>query len=161
MKVGVIRQCGWTNDSLGYLWLKDHFDVLTRSNNLLQYCLLLLDGHSSHKTLEFLSNCCQHRMVVLCLPAHTTHKFQPLDVSCFQSLKAYFQQAVENNSRQGVQAIEKFCFIELYYQVRPLAFNKRHIDNAWKDTGLILFNICHLLSQFPDLIGQPVAQTFS
>ena len=90
---------------------------------------------------------------MLCLPAHTTHKFQPLDVSCFQFLKAYYQQAVENNSHQGVQAIEKFCFIEIYHHVRLLAFDKRHIDKAWKAISFILFNICHLLSQFPDLIG--------
>ena len=89
----------WTNDSLRYFWLKDHFDVLTWPNNLLQYCLLLLNGHSSHKTFEFLSYSHQHQIVVFCLPAHTTHKLQPLDVSCFQSLKAYYQQGVKNNSR--------------------------------------------------------------
>ena len=69
-----VSENGWTNDALGLAWLKQHFEPSTRPMNSLDYRLLVLDGHSSHKTWEFLECCRSHCIVVLCLPAHTTHQ---------------------------------------------------------------------------------------
>ena len=46
----------------------------------------ILDGHASHFSWEFLSFCLEHNMLVLCLPPHSTHILQPLDVGLFSPL---------------------------------------------------------------------------
>ncbi len=112
------------------IWLKEHFEPATRTTSPNAFCLLFLDGHESHKSWDFLHYCDQHRIIVLCLPAHTTHKLQPLNIGCFQSLKTHYQHAVEQDCRYGYQAIEKFQFIELYQLVRPLVFDSRHVERA-------------------------------
>jgi hypothetical protein len=55
-----------------------------------------LDGHSSHKSLEAVDFCEKNGIILLCLPPHTTHRLQPLDVSYFRSFKRYYDNALEN-----------------------------------------------------------------
>jgi hypothetical protein len=58
--------------------------------------LLVLDGHSSHtKSLEVLEYATQHGVIMICLPPHTTHKLQPLDVSFFKPFNTYYDQHVQ------------------------------------------------------------------
>lgn len=58
--------------------------------------LLILDGHSSHtKSLEVLDYATQHGVIMICLPPHTTHKLQPLDVSFFKPFQTYYDHYVE------------------------------------------------------------------
>ena len=45
--------------------------------------LLLLDGHSTHYTPEAVCKAHDEGVIMLCLPPHTTHTPQPLDVSFF------------------------------------------------------------------------------
>ena len=45
-----------------------------------EYRLLILDGHSSHYNWEFFDYCLNAKILPLCLPAHSTHLLQPLDV---------------------------------------------------------------------------------
>jgi DDE superfamily endonuclease len=52
--------------------------------------LLILDGHSSHINMAFISLADSLRILILILPPHTTHRLQPLDVGLFSPLaKAY------------------------------------------------------------------------
>ncbi|XP_048240275.1 mucin-5AC-like [Haliotis rufescens] len=55
-------------------------------------CLLILDGHSSHKTLEAVNYARDHGIVIFVLPPHTTHKLQPLDRTFFEPLKANYNK---------------------------------------------------------------------
>ncbi len=45
--------------------------------------LLLVDGHSSHVNLRFVNYCDKHRILLVILPPHSTHRLQPLDVGIF------------------------------------------------------------------------------
>ena len=51
--------------------------------------LLLLDGYASHVQYSVLYLLHQNNVVVIGLPAHTSHVLQPLDVSVFSSFKSY------------------------------------------------------------------------
>ena len=58
--------------------------------------LLVLDGHSSHtNNLEAIELARESGVIMLSLPAHTTHRTQPLDVAFFRPLKVYYNQAIE------------------------------------------------------------------
>ena len=49
----------------------------------------MLDGHSSHNTLELIKATAAENMIIFCLPPHTIADSHPLDTSCFDPLKTY------------------------------------------------------------------------
>ena len=51
---------------------------------------ILLDGHSSHFSLEMLQYCQEKSLHLIRMPAHCTHLLQPLDVSLFNIFKAKY-----------------------------------------------------------------------
>ena len=67
---------GYTSKEIGCEWIEMVFDpqtcVIANGRN----CLLVVDGHASHFTSELLEYAQAHRIIVLCLPAHTTHRLQ-------------------------------------------------------------------------------------
>jgi len=79
---------GWTNDALGLEWIK-HFGYHTKSRVTGTHRLLILDGRSSHATPEFGQYCSENNIVVLCMPSHTSHLLQLLNVACFSPLKQH------------------------------------------------------------------------
>ena len=85
---------GWTNDGLGFEWLQEIFEKYTSSQAAGQYCLLILDGHSSHATASFDHFCMERRIIPLYMPSHSSHLLQPLDISCFALLKQYYGQKI-------------------------------------------------------------------
>lgn len=51
-----------------------------------EWRLLLFDGFEGHLTAEVIDFCLEHHIIVFCLPAHISHKTQPLDTSVFGPL---------------------------------------------------------------------------
>lgn len=75
---------GWTDDFLCTKWFRKCFILqatMRKVSNML--ILLLYDGHGSHNTIELIELVCEHNIILFCLPPHTTHKLQPLDVNVF------------------------------------------------------------------------------
>lgn len=89
---------GWTTDVLGLQWLQ-HFERHTASRTQAAYRLLIVDGHSSHATPEFDQYCTEHKIVTLCMPAHSSHLLQPLDVGCFSLLKHAYGVEIQDLAR--------------------------------------------------------------
>jgi len=54
--------------------------------------MLILDGHSSHYTLNLVKTAAAENVILFCLPPHTTADSQPLDTSCFGPLKKYWYE---------------------------------------------------------------------
>jgi hypothetical protein len=52
--------------------------------------LLIMDGHRSHVDAEAVNIAERNNVIILLLPAHTSHELQPLDKAMFKSLKAAF-----------------------------------------------------------------------
>jgi len=61
---------------IGRAWLEDDFDHLTKAKANGCYRLLIVDGHTSHFNYELLQYAKENKIVVLCLPANTTHALQ-------------------------------------------------------------------------------------
>ena len=61
---------------IGVQWIKDDFDP--QASEVANGCpqLLIVDGHSSHFTWEFLGYARDHDIHVLCLPPNTIHALQ-------------------------------------------------------------------------------------
>ena len=67
---------GYTSNEIGREWIKTVFGPQT--SQIANGCsrLLVVDGHSSHFSSGFLEYAKANRIIVLCLPAHTTHQLQ-------------------------------------------------------------------------------------
>lgn len=97
---------GWMTDERGFAWLQ-HFNRHTASRTRGAYRLLILDSRSSHATPEFDQYYVRNKIVSLCMPAHTSHPLQPLDVGCLSPLKVAYGHLVQELARQGVFHIDK------------------------------------------------------
>ncbi|XP_029719395.2 uncharacterized protein LOC115261629 [Aedes albopictus] len=86
---------GWSTTSTCSTWF-DHFLAVARPT-VDAPVLLILDGHSSHtRNLNMIEKARQNHVKILSIPPHTSHKFQPLDVSFMGPLKAKYANAVDN-----------------------------------------------------------------
>jgi hypothetical protein len=136
---------GWTTDELGVEWIK-HFDRCTASRTSGAYRLLILDGHSSHATPEFDQYCADNKIVTLCMPPHTSHLLQPLDVGCFSTLKRAYGLEVAELAREGVYHIDKIDFLTIYTKIRPTVLTQQNILGGFRATGLIPYCPDYVLS---------------
>ena len=57
--------------------------------------LLLVDGHSSHCSVEVIEAARENHVVLMALPPHTTHLCQPLDVAVYKSFKTHLSRLVK------------------------------------------------------------------
>ena len=76
---------GWIQGYIFVNWLK-HFISQTNTSKD-NPCALILDGHSTHtKSIELIDLARENGVHIVCLPPHTTHRLQPLDVSIMKPL---------------------------------------------------------------------------
>ena len=73
-----------------------------RSNNL--------DSHGSHLTPQLDQVCEENNIISICMPSHSSHLLQPLNVGCFAPLKRSYGRLVENQMRLGINHIDKIDF---------------------------------------------------
>jgi DDE superfamily endonuclease len=134
-----VSETGYTNDMLSYQWL-EHFNDQTEEKARGQNRLLVMDGHGSHLTKEFMDFYYKHKICPFLLPPHSTHLLQPLDVGVFQSFKHYHQELLEDSIRFGGIDYKKDDFLFSFQQMRNLTFRPHIISRAWKLAGLVPSN---------------------
>jgi len=105
--------------------------------HLLQKKGLLIDGHSSHFNPEFIRQAASHGVMVFCLPPNTTHVCQPLDSTCFRSLKAFWNEACDGymGCHPG-KVITIYQFSMLFASAFFKAFTPRNIIASFRATGV-------------------------
>lgn len=138
---------GWTNDALG-LYFINHFDKRTKHCTTDIYRLLILDGHSSYATPEFDTYCLENNIITECLPSHTSHILQLLDVVCFSPLKTAYGHPVQNLARQAIFHVDKADFLMMYQQARTTIHSKQNILSGFHSRGSCLTrSVCMTLPQ--------------
>lgn len=133
-------------------WFKKIFEPQSkqRLENDDEVRLLFLDGHSSHVSREVILFCEQHKIILLCLPAHSTHIFQPLDVGIFGPLVARYKQLLENRSRPGGgYFIDKVDFLDIYQDARDQILTPSLVQSAFRKSGYSPFNPQMVLDNLP------------
>jgi len=145
-----ISKKGWIDEELALTWLRDIFEPSTRPTRLQQKRLLIVDGHNSHIQHDFVDFCVKSNIIALCLPSHSTHMVQPLDVGCFSPYKRYYGVEVDNATRNGVTAINKTIFIDLLQKARRRTLIQSTILSAWRGAGLVPFDPDIVLTQLPN-----------
>ena len=80
-------ESGWVDSELFLSWMNKVFLGFAVPQRPV---MLLVDGHKSHLTLELIDLARKKNVILFCLPPHTTHVLQPLDVAVFKSFKDQF-----------------------------------------------------------------------
>ena len=132
-------ESGYSNDWLALQWIK-HFDKHSRNIRKGAWRLLIMDGHGSHHTREFLEYCDAHNIIPFGLPSRTTHLLQPLDVCVFQPLKHWHSEAVNEAIQNGDETFSKVEFLAAFNTFRAKVFKSTTITSAWRKSGLIPYN---------------------
>jgi hypothetical protein len=141
---------GWTNDKLGLEWIQ-HFHENTKHCKG-KWRLLIFDGHGSHQTAEFRDFCLQNCILTLCMPAHTSHILQPLDVSCFGPLKKAYGSQIENKMRLGINHITKEEFLPAFFTAHQQVMTIGNIASGFKATGLVPFDPERVLDKLGPIV---------
>ena len=115
-------ESGWTSDTFGKNWLVNIFDRFTKSKAGNRRRLLIVDGHSSHVNLAFLEMCDKLRIIVHILPAHSTHKLQPLDVGLFSPLATYYSDGLNKCLYSSIVIVSMTK--NLFYPILRMPFRK-------------------------------------
>jgi hypothetical protein len=71
------------------------FNIWFHKAPAVRHLLLLLDGHTSHYNTSMVKMAAKEKVIIFCLPLHTTHIAQPLDVSGFSALKTVWHQSIQ------------------------------------------------------------------
>jgi hypothetical protein len=129
---------GWSNNDIGLAWLKEVFERETGRYARTGYRLLLLDGHSSHLTKDFVNYCNDHRILIAVYPSHSTHMLQPLDVGMFGPLSTAYSTELSNylHHSHGISPVRKGDFFDLFWRAWCTTFKKETIKNSFKATGI-------------------------
>ena len=118
--------------------------------------MLILDGHTSYITTAIIQYALDHKFILLCLPPHTTHVLQPLDVGLFAPLATAYKANIRSITRLGASAhVNKVDFLEQYQKARASAFSIPNIQKAFEKTGLLLYDPARILDLFPTVPSTP------
>lgn len=88
-----ISDSGWMESEQFKLWFSDIF--LEGTKNLTGPKILFYDGHGSHISLELIDLAIKNNVHLLCLPAHSSAHFQPLDVAVYKEVKRNWKKKLE------------------------------------------------------------------
>ena len=153
-----LSSSGWIDSELFSEWFLRHFLEYAPSPRPL---VLLLDGHSSHYNPEFIRQACENGVIVFCLPPHTTHVCQPLDVTCFHSLKTYWDQACDRYmSTHPGKVVTVYQVSQLLAEAWSQAMTPRNITAGFRAAGVFPVNRYAILlpGEPPRLSSTPTAK---
>ena len=141
---------GWTNNDIGLAWLEQVFNRYTKPKARRSYRLLIVDGHGSHLTQDFIDYCDQNRIILAVLPPHSTQTLQPLDVVCFKPLSSAYASELDDylQKSQGLSPLTKGDFFHLFWPAWVHTFEEELIQNAFTATGISPMNPDVILDRF-------------
>jgi hypothetical protein len=74
----------------------------------------MLDGYSSHVTLDFILHCLEYRIILLRLIPYISHLYQPLDVGLFGPLKTALSAHIYPLLQTQVSKIKKSEWVKRF-----------------------------------------------
>lgn len=128
---------GWTNDFVCSIWFEKAFiPFIVQRNSSGKPMLLILDGHGSHLTDRMIELAIEYSIHLFCLPPHTTHRLQPLDVGVFGPLQRRWEQRCDEVVDATGESIQIEDVVAEYLDVRSAGFQAQTILAAWAKSGI-------------------------
>jgi hypothetical protein len=145
---------GWTDNQTAMDWIQ-HFDKHTIVRRQGAYRMIVLDGHESHLSTEFEEYCKENKIVTLCLPAHSSHITQPLDIGCFSVLKRSYGKQLEAFIKAHINHIMKPEFFIAFCAAHKATMTPENIAAGFRGTGLVPYDPEAVLSKLDVKLRTP------
>jgi hypothetical protein len=129
---------GWKSNEIGLDFIQ-YFEKHTKDRKTGVHRLLVLDGHESHVSGDFELYCKEYNIIILRMPAHSSHILQPLDVACFGPFKRVYGKMVEKMMRRSLTHIAKENFLPLFKDTFFEVFIHKNIQAGFWGAGLVFF----------------------
>jgi hypothetical protein len=129
---------GWTDNTIGFLWFVHVFLVqIFEHSNPNFPVMLVIDGHESHIGRQLLQKAHEKGIIVCKLPAHTTHRLQPLDVGVYGVLQRQWQARCANVLGEFGQPMQREQVVKEYLIARKKAFKPETIQKSFVSSRLV------------------------
>ena len=118
-------------------WFKKLF--LPAVSSILQkgQVILFMDGHASHINLELIALARERGVILFCLPSHTTHVLQPLDVGVYGPLKRCWSKILKEHKMETCAVmVNKTNFPGLLSRLWEASFQDHHLKAGFRKAGL-------------------------
>lgn len=152
---------GWTSDTLGLEWLTNVFEPKKKPKNPDLRRLLVIDGHGSHVTGDFIAKAIEYKIDLCVFPPHSSHILQPLDVGVFRSLKGALSFEIDRLSCLDPGRVSKAEWTELFIRAREKAITRSNITASFRSTGIYPLSPITVLTKLenPPLSYGPLPRT--
>ena len=130
-------ESGWINHEVYMEWFQWFVSVIPPARPV----LLIEDGHASHISIELIELARANDIYLLCLPAHTTHILQPLDIGVFKSFKTCFSKACHRYiAKNPGRVITSSVIASLIGEVWPQSLTPLNIMGGFRKCGIYPLN---------------------
>ena len=125
---------------------------------------MIIYGHSSHVTAQFIAYCIMSKIDLFSLPPHSSHKTQPLDLSIFGPLKTAINLEVDRIFRNSTMRLLHVEWTSAYIKARARCFKPFSIESGFRKAGIcpsypeILLSTLTLPPRTPSPGNQVVSQ---
>ncbi|KAK9976532.1 hypothetical protein ABG768_021737 [Culter alburnus] len=128
-----IQDKGYMDSELFLKWLRHFIKYAPEERPL----ILIMDQHETHVSKDVIMYCRENTIEILCLPAHTTHILQPLDIAVFNPLKTAFStMASRMGLVRGDLVVGKKQFSPLLKTIYPTAVTAQNIKAGFRKAGI-------------------------
>lgn len=142
----VYSPSGWMNQDQLFQWSKNVFLPYVngiRYNDKNQRGILILDGHSSRYSLEFIYLLKSENIDVITFPASCTSCLQPLDLVIFGPYKKHLKSFFTENNRYSLLNASEMAFSE--------SLTIKKIRGAWDRSTLLNEDHIDAINRFRDI----------
>jgi DDE superfamily endonuclease len=123
--------------------------------------MIVLDGHESHLSSQFEDFCKEKNIITICLPPHSSHLTQPLDVGCFSVLKRSYGKEIESFIKANISHITKTDFFLAFKAAHFASITPTNVQGGFRGAGLVPYDPQAVLSKLniklrtPTPTGEP------
>ena len=134
-----VTDSGWSNSEVFRNYLENHFLKFVPCH-IDQKILLLLDGHKLHISVGLVEWANAQGIILYILPAHTSHRLQPMDVGCYGLLQRIYNSLCHKFIRETSGAITRYNVCELACKAYIRALSAENLQAAFRRTGIFSLN---------------------
>jgi hypothetical protein len=105
--------------------------------------------------LEFQQYCKENKIITLCMPPHSSHILQTLNVGCFAPLKVGYGRQAENLMRSQINHITKLEFLPCFKAAFNALITTNNSLGGFRGAGLAPFDPEAVISKFDVRLRTP------
>lgn len=147
---------GRMDDRLVSSWLCDIFFPFLNENNISHAILLLRNNNDYIHEVPFTSKCKEKGVIPLFLPRNCTTLLPPFHLGELGPVLPLYQTKLKGLKTflRSPTPLKQKLFLSRYDQVRKLEMTREKLVQAWKDCGLIDFDVDKMLKLSPLMIDE-------